>query len=127
MRRDMSGIDPDRHIDFHNEGWESCTRAMETTLRSDEALPLFDKAAERFKDVTCTGLLNWGNVHVCIAHKHLDLAAAEGKGVDSVTKVRGLVEGFRGHVLSNAECLKDPRDHNKESRSSPPVPFDANR
>jgi len=85
--RDMSGIDPDRHIDFHNEGWESCTRAMETTLRSDEALPLFDKAAERFKDVTCTGLLNWGNVHVCIAHKHLDLAAAEGKGVDSVTKL----------------------------------------
>jgi hypothetical protein len=32
---------------------------MEATLRSDEALPIFESAAERFKEVTCTGLLNW--------------------------------------------------------------------
>jgi hypothetical protein len=42
-------VDPDRHIEFHNEGWEACSRAMEATVRSDEALPLFDKAIDRFK------------------------------------------------------------------------------
>ena len=29
------------------------------------------------------------------------------------------------YVLSNAECPTDPPDRSKESRSSPPVPFDA--
>lgn len=50
--REMSGIDPDRHIDFHNEGWDTCSKAMEATLRCDAALPLFDRAAERFKEVS---------------------------------------------------------------------------
>ncbi|KAF8067116.1 CLMP1 [Scenedesmus sp. PABB004] len=77
--RDMSGIDADRHIDFHNEGWAACTRAMEATLRSDEAVPLFAKAVERFKEVTATGYVNWGNVHVCVGHKHEDVAALAGE------------------------------------------------
>jgi hypothetical protein len=42
---------PCRHIEAHNEGWTSTTRAMETTLRSEQAQPLFDKAIERFKEV----------------------------------------------------------------------------
>ncbi|KAI8470898.1 MAG: hypothetical protein J3K34DRAFT_508325 [Monoraphidium minutum] len=70
--RDVSGLDPDGHVEFQNEGWDATTRAMEATLRSDGAAPLFEAAAERFRDVTCTGLLNWGNVSVCIAHKLLD-------------------------------------------------------
>lgn len=56
-------------------------------MRSDEALPLFDKAIDRFKDVTCSGLLNVGHVYLCIAHKHLDSAALEGKPLSSVAKV----------------------------------------
>lgn len=71
---------PPRHVDFHNAGWEATTRAMEATVHSDKALPIFDKAIDRFKEVTCTGLLNWGNVHTCIAHKYLDEAAAAGGG-----------------------------------------------
>ncbi len=70
-----------RHVDFHNAGWEATTRAMEATVHSDKALPIFDKAIDRFKEVTCTGLLNWGNVHTCIAHKYLDEAAAAGGGL----------------------------------------------
>lgn len=82
--RDMTGIDPDRHVDFHNLGWEACTKAMDSALASEKALPLFDRAAERFKEVTCTGLLNWGNVHICIAHKLLDEAANAGKAMSEV-------------------------------------------
>jgi len=57
---------------------------MDATLQSDAAGPLFAKAAERFKEVTCTGLLNWGNVHVCVGHKIMDEAAARGASAASV-------------------------------------------
>jgi hypothetical protein len=60
-----------RHVNLH-------ARLLHV-LQSDKALPLFDKAAERFKEVTCTGLLNWGNVHVCKAHKYLDEAVTSGR------------------------------------------------
>lgn len=82
--RDMTGIDPDRHVDFHNLGWEACTKAMDSALASEKALPLFTRATDRFKEVTCTGLLNWGNVHICIAHKLLDEAANAGKSMSDV-------------------------------------------
>ncbi|WIA12548.1 hypothetical protein OEZ85_006209 [Tetradesmus obliquus] len=77
--REMSGIDADRHIDAHNEGWTSTSRAMEAALRSEEAAPLFDKAIERFKEVTASGYLNWGNVFMCRGHKALDVAALAGQ------------------------------------------------
>ncbi|KAF6253087.1 hypothetical protein COO60DRAFT_1703978 [Scenedesmus sp. NREL 46B-D3] len=77
--REMSGIDADRHVDAHNEGWTSTTRAMEATLRSEQAQPLFDKAIDKFKEVTATGYLNWGNVHLCRGHKALDVAALQGQ------------------------------------------------
>ncbi len=67
-----------RHVDFHNAGWEATSKAMEATVHSDRALPIFGKAIERFQEVTCSGLLNWGNVHTCIAHKYMDEAAAAG-------------------------------------------------
>lgn len=38
------------------------SRAMESTLRSDAAEPLFDKAIERFKEVIASGYLNWAQV-----------------------------------------------------------------
>uniref|UniRef100_A0A383WIS0 Uncharacterized protein n=1 Tax=Tetradesmus obliquus TaxID=3088 RepID=A0A383WIS0_TETOB len=52
---------------------------MEAALRSEEAAPLFDKAIERFKEVTASGYLNWGNVFMCRGHKALDVAALAGQ------------------------------------------------
>jgi hypothetical protein len=57
--RDVSGLDSDRHIDFHNEGWDATTKAMEVGVDAKAAGELFGTAEERFKEVTCTGLLNW--------------------------------------------------------------------
>jgi len=48
---------------------------LDQAIHSDEALPLFTQAADKFKDVTATGLYNWGNVHVCLARKMTDEAA----------------------------------------------------
>jgi hypothetical protein len=57
--RDTSGLDADRHIDFHNSGWDATTRAMDAATAAGEASELLDAASEQFRDVTCTGLLNW--------------------------------------------------------------------
>jgi hypothetical protein len=78
--RDMSQLDSDAHTDALNEGYDATTKAMAATLRCDAALPLFQRAQDKFAEVTALGLVNWGNVHVNIAHKHGDdasLAAAE--------------------------------------------------
>lgn len=52
----------DRHIDYTNEGMSTLSRAMDATLRSDAAEPLFDKAIDRFKEVIASGYLNWAQV-----------------------------------------------------------------
>jgi hypothetical protein len=44
-----------RHVESQNEGWQLTQRAMETTVRSAEALPIFDKAIDRFKEVIAAG------------------------------------------------------------------------
>eukprot|EP00798_Chlamydomonas_sp_ICE-L_P018328 gene18328-24790_t len=58
---------------------EKMARAMETTLTSEGAKPLFDRAAEHFKDATCATLIQWGNVHVVKAEKHAQSLLKEGK------------------------------------------------
>ena len=71
-----------RHIDPHNEGWALTNRAMEATLSSKEAEPLFDRAVERFQEVIAIGYVNWGNVAICRGHRVLDTTAAAGKPLD---------------------------------------------
>jgi len=57
--KEASGLDSERHVGALSDGWDASTRAMEAVLRSDAAAPLFEAAAEKFKEVTCSGLLNW--------------------------------------------------------------------
>eukprot|EP00210_Caulerpa_lentillifera_P004482 g4276.t1 len=82
--RERTGIDPDRHVDMHNLGVEKCQRALESAINSPEALPIFEEAAEKFKEVTCVGLLNWGNVYLCVGHKIGSEAASQGKCASEV-------------------------------------------
>eukprot|EP01025_Chloroclados_australasicus_P064257 TRINITY_DN8562_c0_g2_i3.p2 TRINITY_DN8562_c0_g2~~TRINITY_DN8562_c0_g2_i3.p2 ORF type:complete len:481 (-),score=78.82 TRINITY_DN8562_c0_g2_i3:14-1456(-) len=70
--RECLGIPSDKQVDLHSEGWEKCTQALEKAIYSDKATPLFNQAADKFKEVTITGLYNWGNVHVCVARKLTD-------------------------------------------------------
>ena len=51
----------------------------------------------------------------------------EGGGIEVCFPSCDACSGTSAYVLSNAECPKEPPDRSKESRSSPPVPFDANR
>lgn len=71
--RQQLGIDPDGHVDLHNEGWEKCNSALDSALRMEEANGLLDQAAGKFQDVAASGLFNWGNVHICRARRILDV------------------------------------------------------
>eukprot|EP00210_Caulerpa_lentillifera_P005134 g4906.t1 len=82
--RERTGIDPDRHVDMHNLGVEKCQKALDSSISTPEALPVFDEASEKFKEVTCVGLLNWGNVYLCIGHKIGSEAASQDKSASEV-------------------------------------------
>lgn len=53
--RDALGVEPDRHLDLTNFGWDKLQNALETAVLDDKAPELFDQAAERFQEVTAHG------------------------------------------------------------------------
>ncbi|XP_010430293.1 PREDICTED: uncharacterized protein LOC104714577 [Camelina sativa] len=75
------GIDPDAHIDLHELGMELCSEALEETVTSEKAQPLFDKASAKFQEVAALAFFNWGNVHMCAARKRIPLDESAGKEV----------------------------------------------
>ncbi|CAN8305426.1 unnamed protein product [Cochlearia groenlandica] len=79
--RSHVGIDPDAHIDLHELGMELCSEALEETVTSEEAQPLFDKAAAKFQEVAALAFFNWGNVHMCAARKRIPLEESAEKEV----------------------------------------------
>ncbi|KAJ4915657.1 Octicosapeptide/Phox/Bem1p (PB1) domain-containing protein / TPR-containing protein [Raphanus sativus] len=77
--RSHVGIDPDAHVDLHELGMELCSEALEETVTSEEAQPLFEKAAAKFQEVAALAFFNWGNVHMCAARKRIPLEESAGK------------------------------------------------
>ncbi|WZY97666.1 hypothetical protein YC2023_069995 [Brassica napus] len=77
--RSHVGIDPDAHVDLHELGMELCSEALEETVTSEEAQPLFEKAAAKFQEVAALAFFNWGNVHMCAARKRIPLEESGGK------------------------------------------------
>ena len=53
--RDQLGVEPDRHLDLTNFGWEKLQAALDTAVLDDKAPHLFDQAAQRFQEVTAHG------------------------------------------------------------------------
>ncbi|KAL0864919.1 hypothetical protein Bca101_044037 [Brassica carinata] len=77
--RSHVGIDPDAHVDLHELGMELCSEALEETVTSEDAQPLFEKAAAKFQEVAALAFFNWGNVHMCAARKRIPLEESAGK------------------------------------------------
>lgn len=73
-------------MDVHTEGSEACQRALDTVVKLPEARKLFDESLDRFRDVTCVGLCNWANVHLCLAKKLMENAAETGQKVGDIKK-----------------------------------------
>jgi hypothetical protein len=70
----------------HTEGTEACQRSLDTVVKLPKARELFSEALDRFRDVTCIGLCNWANVHLCLAKKLMEHAAENGQSVDDIRK-----------------------------------------
>lgn len=73
------GIDPNGHIDLHDQGMELCAEALEETASTEEAHKLFDLAASKFQEMAALGFLNWGNVYMCAARKQLPHDSNDGE------------------------------------------------
>lgn len=69
---------------MQTEGADKCSKALDTVVQLPEARGLFQESFDRFRDVTCIGLCNWANVHLCLAKKVVEHAAAESKPFKSV-------------------------------------------
>jgi hypothetical protein len=54
---------------MQNEGFSALARACDTAVRSEEAQPLFDRAAARFQEVAASGYAQWSQVHTSKAHR----------------------------------------------------------
>ncbi|KAI5063869.1 hypothetical protein GOP47_0020539 [Adiantum capillus-veneris] len=74
------GVDPDVHIDLHELGMELCSEALEETVTSEDAQPLFEAAACKFQEVAALAFFNWGNVYMCAARKRIPLEGTNGEG-----------------------------------------------
>ncbi|KFK43396.1 hypothetical protein AALP_AA1G120700 [Arabis alpina] len=62
-------IDPEAHVDIHDLAVDRCNEALEETLTSEEAQPLFEEAAGKFQQVAALALLDWGKVLILAAEK----------------------------------------------------------
>ncbi|XVE71537.1 hypothetical protein DITRI_Ditri10aG0158700 [Diplodiscus trichospermus] len=65
------GFDSDAYLNLHELGMKEYSEAMEDTVTSEEAQDHFDKAAEKFQDMTALALFNWGNVYMSRARKRV--------------------------------------------------------
>ncbi|XP_022729924.1 protein PHOX1-like isoform X1 [Durio zibethinus] len=65
------GFDSDSYLNLHELSMKEYSEAMEDTVTSEEAQDLFDRAAEKFQEMTALALFNWGNVHMSRARKRV--------------------------------------------------------
>ncbi|XVE63636.1 hypothetical protein DITRI_Ditri07aG0035700 [Diplodiscus trichospermus] len=65
------GFDSNAYLNLHELAMKEYNKAKEDTVTSEEAQDLFDRAAEKFQEMTALALFNWGNVHMSRTRKTL--------------------------------------------------------
>lgn len=65
------GFNSDSYLELHEIGMRLYSEAIEETVTSDEALELFEIAADKFQEMAALALFNWGNVHMSKARKRV--------------------------------------------------------
>jgi hypothetical protein len=53
--REQLGVDHERPLDLQAHAWEQLQSALDMSVRDERALPLFDKAAARFQEMSAQG------------------------------------------------------------------------
>jgi len=73
--REHLGIDAEAHLDFHTDGLEKCSEALEPTKTLEESNGpdgILSEASKKFQEAAAMATFNWGNVHMCSARKKMD-------------------------------------------------------
>lgn len=73
--REHLGIDAEAHLDFHTDGLEKCSEALEPTKTLEESNGpdgILSEASKKFQEAAALATFNWGNVHMCSARKKMD-------------------------------------------------------
>ena len=55
--REQLNIEPDKHLDLTNMGWDKLQAALDSAVQSDQAPAIFDAAADKFQEVSAHGAL----------------------------------------------------------------------
>ena len=53
--REQLNIEPDKHLDLTNMGWDKLQAALDSAVQSDQAPAIFDAAADKFQEVSAHG------------------------------------------------------------------------
>ena len=73
--REHLGIDAEAHLDFHSDGLDKCSEALEPTKSLEESNGpdgVLSEASKKFQEAAAMATFNWGNVHMCSARKKMD-------------------------------------------------------
>ena len=73
--REHLGIDAEAHLDFHSDGLDKCSEALEPTKSLEESNGpdgILSEASKKFQEAAAMATFNWGNVHMCSARKKMD-------------------------------------------------------
>lgn len=97
---------------MQTEGSDACQRALDTVIKLPDAKQLFDESISRFRDVTCIGLCNWANVHLCHAKKLLEHAAEGGK------KPADIKKDFEEHCKEALKRYNEALGYNSAPRTA---------
>ena len=57
--REQLNIEPDKHLDLTNMGWDKLQAALDSAVQSDKAPAIFDAAADKFQEVSAHGELHF--------------------------------------------------------------------
>lgn len=60
------------------QGWDSLQAGIDSAVRDDKSLPLFQKAFEKFQEVSASGQIQMGNVKLALGKRHIDRAIVAG-------------------------------------------------
>lgn len=76
--REHLGIDAEAHIELHSQGLDLCQDALDANTSTSKGMEMLDKAEGKFQEAAALAVLNWGNVHMCVARRKMDAAKAKG-------------------------------------------------
>ncbi|KAJ1413159.1 Tetratricopeptide-like helical domain superfamily [Sesbania bispinosa] len=63
------GFESDSYLDIHELAMKLYAKAMEDTVKGDDAQKLFEIAADKFQEMAALALFNWGSVQMSRARK----------------------------------------------------------